>query len=233
MALCALLGSTVPALAADEPDDICKPGVCRRVQVSEDRTASASRTLDLFVVRLPAFGPGPAAEPVFFLAGGPGEAASDYASDLPELLAALHRSASLGIFLSIFCSEAAPFVDPAAVQRLAAGTFFGGGRTLSWLRACAEWPRADVPTDLATPVRAATPVLLLSGRLDPVTPPYWGEQVAAFLPNARQILFAASSHFPDSPCASELVARFLDAGSTAGLDARCAAAETRPPFLVR
>jgi pimeloyl-ACP methyl ester carboxylesterase len=452
MALCALLGSTVPALAADEPD-ICKPGVCHRVQVPEDRTAPAGRTLDLFVVRLPALGPGPAAEPVFFLAGGPGEAASDYAGDLPELLAALrprrdlvfvdqrgtgrshplgcaggpgveagipspeetqtcrrdlergadlrryttwdavedldavrqalgyeaidligasygtqvaqgylrrhpervraavligtvplapdawlfdaldaeralhlllqdcaadmacgaafprlseekdavlarlaekpvrvkvdaneltldraafastlrtrlyspeaaarvplalhqaflgdttsmaraaaaiarlqHRSASLGMFLSIFCSEAAPFVDPAAVQRLGAGTFFGAGRTLSWLRACAEWPRGDVPADFATPVRSATPVLLLSGRLDPVTPPHWGEQVAAFLPNARQIVFAASSHFPDSPCASGLVARFLNAGSAAGLDAGCAAAETRPPFLVR
>jgi pimeloyl-ACP methyl ester carboxylesterase len=144
----------------------------------------------------------------------------------------LNRRASLGMFLSVFCSETAPFLDPAAVQRLGAGTFFGPERTLAWLRACREWPRGDLPGDTAAPVRAAVPVLILSGRLDPVTPPYWGEQVAAFLPNARQVVFAASSHFPDGACAGGLAARFLDQGSAAGLDARCAETETRPAFVL-
>jgi pimeloyl-ACP methyl ester carboxylesterase len=143
-----------------------------------------------------------------------------------------HRSAGLGMFLSVFCSETAPFLDPAAVQRLGEGTFFGSGRTLAWLRACREWPRAALPPDAARPVRAAVPVLILSGRLDPVTPPYWGEQVAAFLPNSRQVVFAASSHFPDGPCAAGLAARFLDQGSATGLDTRCAETEVRPPFVL-
>jgi pimeloyl-ACP methyl ester carboxylesterase len=77
------------------------------------------------------------------------------------------------------------------------------------------------------------PVLILSGRLDPVTPPSWGEQVAAFLPHSRQVVFAASSHFPDGPCASGLVTRFLEHASVAGLDTRCAETETRPPFVIR
>jgi pimeloyl-ACP methyl ester carboxylesterase len=144
-----------------------------------------------------------------------------------------HRSASLGMFLSVFCAETAPFLDPAAVERLAAGTFFGAERTLAWMRACREWPRREVPADFAAPVRANVPVLILSGRLDPVTPPYWGEQVAAFLPSSRQVVFAASSHFPDSPCASGLAARFLEQASVAGLDSRCADNEVRPPFAVR
>jgi len=143
-----------------------------------------------------------------------------------------NRNASQGMFLSVLCSETAPFLDPAAVERLGEGTFFGAARTLAWLRACREWPRADLPPDATSPIRATVPVLLLSGRLDPVTPPYWGEQVAAFLPNARQVVFAASSHFPDGPCAAALTAQVLEKSSTAGLDLRCAETETRPPFVL-
>jgi len=143
-----------------------------------------------------------------------------------------NRSASQGMFLSVLCSETAPFLDPAAVERLGAGTFFGVTRILAWLRACHEWPRADLPPDAATPLRVTVPVLILSGRLDPVAPPYWGEQIAAFLPNARQVIFAASSHFPDGACAAALTAKFLEKASVAGLDTRCAETETRPAFVL-
>ncbi|HEX9944897.1 MAG TPA: alpha/beta fold hydrolase [Thermoanaerobaculia bacterium] len=159
----------------------------------------------------------------------------DYRSMARAALAIAHaqkRNESLGMFLSVICSEWAPFLDAESVRRLASGTFFGPERTLAWLEACREWPRGDLPADFAAPVRADLPVLLLSGRLDPATPPYWGEQVAAFLPNARQVVFPASSHFPEGGCASALVARFLDQGHAAGLDTRCAETETRPPFAL-
>jgi pimeloyl-ACP methyl ester carboxylesterase len=134
--------------------------------------------------------------------------------------------------LSVICSEGLPFLDPESIRRLAAGTFFGAERTLAWQKACQEWPRGDLPADFTAPVRADVPVLILSGRLDPVTPPYWGEHVAAFLPRARQVVFAASSHFPDSACASGLVTQFLEQGHAEGLDTRCAESETRPPFVL-
>jgi pimeloyl-ACP methyl ester carboxylesterase len=162
-----------------------------------------------------------------------------YAGDyLPMARAAVaigrrqNRNASLGMFLSVLCAETAPFLDPAAVERLGEGTFFGAARTLGWLHTCHEWPHAGLPPDATTPLRTTVPVLILSGRLDPVTPPYWGEQVAAFLPNARQVLFAASSHFPDGHCAAALAAQFLEKSSSAGLDVRCAETETRPAFVL-
>jgi pimeloyl-ACP methyl ester carboxylesterase len=161
--------------------------------------------------------------------------AGDYRSMARAALAiarAQKRSESLGMFLSVMCSEGLPFIDPESIRRLAAGTFFGAERTLAWHRACQEWPRGDLPADFAAPVRADVPVLILSGHLDPVTPPYWGEQVAAFLPRARQVVFAASSHFPDGACASGLVTRFLEQGHAEGLDTRCAESETRPPFAL-
>lgn len=159
----------------------------------------------------------------------------DYRSMARAALAiaqAQRRHESIGMFLSVMCSEGLLLIDPDSVRRLAAGTFFGPERTLAWQRACQEWPRGDVPADFAAPVRADVPVLILSGRLDPVTPPYWGEQVAAFLPRARQAVFAASSHFPDGDCAAGLVARFLEQGHAENLDVRCAQAEIRPPFAL-
>lgn len=142
------------------------------------------------------------------------------------------RHESLGMFLTVICSEWMPYADEASIRRLAEGTFLGPERGLGWLRSCRSWPRAELPADFAAPVRADVPVLLLSGRLDPVTPPYWGEQVALFLPHARQIVFAASSHFPTGDCASGLVAQFVEQGSASRLDARCAQLEVRPPFVV-
>jgi pimeloyl-ACP methyl ester carboxylesterase len=149
-----------------------------------------------------------------------------------RIAAAQRRHESLGMFLTVICSEWMPYVGEASVRRLAEGTFFGPESVLGWQQSCRSWPRADVPADFAAPVRADVPVLLLSGRLDPVTPPHWGEQVAVFLPHARQIVFAASAHFPTGDCASGLVAQFLEQGSAARLDDRCAQSEVRPPFAV-
>jgi hypothetical protein len=44
--------------------------------------------------------------------------------------------------------------------------------------ACAGWPRGDVPADFYTMPPASAPVLVLSGGIDPVTPPRHGERAA-------------------------------------------------------
>ncbi|MEZ5366162.1 MAG: alpha/beta hydrolase [Bryobacterales bacterium] len=53
---------------------------------------------------------------------------------------------------------------------------------------CENWPRGAVPENYREPVRSDKPVLILSGELDPVTLPRWGELVQQSLPNARQWL---------------------------------------------
>ncbi|MEC8423808.1 MAG: alpha/beta fold hydrolase, partial [Myxococcota bacterium] len=50
---------------------------CGTVTVAEDRTLEGGRTIDLRVVVVPAVRPVPEPDPVFFLAGGPGQAASE------------------------------------------------------------------------------------------------------------------------------------------------------------
>lgn len=56
------------------------PAQCGRYTVYENRASRRGRTLSLNVIVLPARGAHPAADPVFFLTGGPGEGASEDAS---------------------------------------------------------------------------------------------------------------------------------------------------------
>src|SRR6185295_16768313 len=65
---------------------------CGSVPVWEDRDAKAGRKIDLNVVVLPATGKAPAADAVFFVSGGPGEAATEAAPDLAGDLAELRKT---------------------------------------------------------------------------------------------------------------------------------------------
>ena len=42
---------------------------------------------------------------------------------------------------------------------------------------CGRWPVGPVDADFKTPVVSDTPVLLLSGEYDPITPPAYAESV--------------------------------------------------------
>jgi pimeloyl-ACP methyl ester carboxylesterase len=55
---------------------------CGTYEVFEDRDARSGRKLALRIVLLPATGPARAADPIFFLSGGPGEGATEGAPDL-------------------------------------------------------------------------------------------------------------------------------------------------------
>src|SRR5436305_7367158 len=56
--------------------------LCGTYEVFEDREARAGRKIALRIVVLPATGPERAPDPVFYLSGGPGEAATESAPDL-------------------------------------------------------------------------------------------------------------------------------------------------------
>jgi len=69
-----------PCKSADGPSD----GYCGTLDVWEDRVAKAGRKIPLKIVVLPALKQKFAPDPVFFLAGGPGQGAADLAGQLQE-----------------------------------------------------------------------------------------------------------------------------------------------------
>jgi len=142
---------------------------------------------------------------------------------------------SFGMHLSVTCAEDVPFVPEGAVEPAIAGTYLRGYRILQQIAACKEWPRGAIPADFHAPLVSDIPTLLVSGQLDPVTPPRWAEMVAPHLSRSMQLLFPAGHHGPgglSNPlCFRELVGRFIAAGTTDGLDTSCVATMKPPPFL--
>jgi pimeloyl-ACP methyl ester carboxylesterase len=141
-----------------------------------------------------------------------------------------------GFYLCVTCAEDVPFIDSAEAERLAQGTWFGDYRVLQQRRACALWPVEPVDAAFREPVRSEVPVLILSGALDPVTPPEFGAEVARHLPNARQIVIPRMGHMEDGlshlECFDELMQEFFERGSAAGLDASCVESLQPPPFVL-
>ena len=103
------------------------------------------------------------------------------------------------------------------------------------LAACDGWPRPALPADFGAPLVSDKPVLILSGGLDPVTPPENGKKVAETLSNNRHVIAAGYGHIV-SPhaCAPRLIEKFIDDDGFGTLPESCLeyfATSTRPPLF--
>jgi len=137
---------------------------------------------------------------------------------------------SIGMFLSVVCAEDVPFLEPDAIDGETAKTFLGTATIDTFKDACALWPRADLPDGYRDPVESDAPTLLLSGELDPVTPPRWAEHVLPHLTNGRHVIVPGAGHGTISnACALDLVDAFLDGEA---LDLDCLVELKRPPFFI-
>lgn len=122
---------------------------------------------------------------------------------------------------SVVCAEDVPRLAPDAARRALEGTR-SKDLALRTIAACDGWPRGKAPADAVTPVASDVPVLILSGGLDPVTPPGGGALVAKTLSNSRHVVAKGYGHIV-SPraCGPRLVAAFVDDPSFATLPQSC------------
>jgi pimeloyl-ACP methyl ester carboxylesterase len=149
----------------------------------------------------------------------------EIADDVAENLA-------VGMHLSVICAEDIPRITPADLARLGK-TFFGGALVQDFVRACGLWPRGKVPEDFYSPVRSDVPVLILSGGIDPATPPRHGEEAARTLPNARHLIAPQLGHGVSlHGCAPRLIESFVRKGSAKDLDGKCLERIPRPLFML-
>ena len=144
---------------------------------------------------------------------------------------------SNGMYLSVTCAEDLPWIKPGEGERNAANTFLGDYRLRQQRAACALWPRAQIPKDYAEPTRADAPALILTGQWDPVTPPAYGDMVAKYLPNSLHVVVPHGGHgfggLDGADCVQNLVAEFVNRGTTKGLDTSCVKNIRRRGFLLR
>lgn len=146
--------------------------------------------------------------------------AQDFASDL-----------SIGVNFAVVCGEDRPFWT-AQSQAEFSQSYLGQ----SWLQgaetSCDVWQVKPVAADYTAPLQTDTPVLLLSGGLDPVTPPSWAELAMEKMRNARHLIAPHATHIVASQtCAPKLISQFINQRSASALDDNCLKQELRHPFL--
>ena len=162
---------------------------------------------------------------------------NDYAALAGQFLMTTRNvedSLSYGMHNSVICSEDMPFVDDAHVDRQRLQASFIGTAFIDGLRSiCSVWPRGPVDADFHAPLHSATPILLLSGGADPVTPPAYAALAAAHYSNARQLVIPAMGHGQlRAPCMDRVMADFLRDAAPAKLDVNCTRSLRPEPFFV-
>jgi pimeloyl-ACP methyl ester carboxylesterase len=143
-----------------------------------------------------------------------------------ELSRVVFDQLDVGAHLSVACSR--DLSQPAETR----GTFLADYRLRMYRDACAAWPRSSRSTAHAS-LETRAPVLLITGALDPVTPPEFAEAAARMLPNAMVMIVPGMAHAGTERCVEEVVAQFIQRGSATGLDTSCVADIKPPPFVTR
>lgn len=134
-----------------------------------------------------------------------------------------------GMELSVLCSEDG---DELRVDPADAGTLLGSEFLEVLTAQCEVWPRGQRPADFRTPLSGAVPVLILSGELDPVTPPRYAEAIARELPNSLHLSLRGQGHAQlGVGCTPKLYAQFTERASVKDLNTQCLErVQPAPPF---
>jgi len=127
-----------------------------------------------------------------------------------------------GLLFNIVCNEDIPRVSEADRAADANNNFDGKDSHSAWDMVCPFFPEYRPSEDFYQSVTADIPTLILSGNLDPVTPPSNGEYSAKSLPNSHHIIVENASHtVAMSTCASDIINEFLTSKTPKALDESC------------
>lgn len=94
--------------------------------------------------------------------------------------------------------------------------------TAGMKKVCEFWPTASLPDNYNEPVKSDIPTLILSGELDPVTPPYWGEKTAQTLSNSHHVIVSGAHHGVSTlGCVPDMLDQFIQTTTFDALNENC------------
>ncbi|MEM6189858.1 alpha/beta hydrolase [Shewanella scandinavica] len=139
---------------------------------------------------------------------------------------------AMGMHASVVCGEDMHRITPA--MREQAQHSFMGKTMLEGLEAtCEVWKVPAVDDSFSEPISSDIPTLLLSGEIDPATPPSWGELAMEKLTNAKHFVAPYATHgVAYQSCANNLIADLVRSGSVKDLDGECLKKDVRRSFYL-
>jgi fermentation-respiration switch protein FrsA (DUF1100 family) len=135
---------------------------------------------------------------------------------------------------AVVCTEDFPRLAQATD---APGADFGDHFAREYIARCANLPRGDVPAAFYSMPPAPAATLVLSGGIDPVTPPRHGERAAKALgAKARHVVAPNAGHgVMGIGCMRDVLFRFVDAKTddeALKVDTACVEKIPRPPMFL-
>ena len=145
----------------------------------------------------------------------------------------MSKSLYLGSTLSLLCGEEVPRISSVRAKEVGAGHMTQDTYYQYWRTACKAWPSLSGDDDIHLPLVSDVPMLILSGELDPVTPPSMGEHLAKTFANSRHIIVQGVGHNVSyQGCVPKMLGAFLKDADVSVLKDDCLDKMKRPAFAV-
>lgn len=134
--------------------------------------------------------------------------AENLASQSQMIWSQLEQGLNNALELSVVCAEDTPFMQPQAHRE---NSLFGNDFYQLSKQRCEIWGSRAVDASFKQDVVSDIPTLLLSGELDPVTPPAFAEQAAASLSRSTQLVAKGQGHIVAfRGCMPKIMAAFVN-----------------------
>jgi pimeloyl-ACP methyl ester carboxylesterase len=125
----------------------------------------------------------------------------------------LDRDFSDAVFVSVECADTVPITREDYLAEVERFPLIADLLRNAWdYDVCRTWHEAPAPETMTALGPIQTPALLLSGELDPVTPPSWAEAALPLFASAHHVSFAGIGHdvLGSEECALRLWTAFLE-----------------------
>ncbi|HJW53137.1 MAG TPA: alpha/beta fold hydrolase [Burkholderiaceae bacterium] len=183
------------------------------------------------LLRVPLYVPSLAALLPYALAAAGGDDYGPLVTLSAAVTGRMQENLALGMHFAVICAEDMPLLghggDPAVAQ-----TRFGTTFADQYAEACANVSTRPVPDAFYQVPPSEVPVLILSGGLDPATPPRHGTALAERLGRARHLIAPHLGHGVSAQaCAPRLITQFVRGADVDALDPSCLEKLPAPSFF--
>ena len=145
--------------------------------------------------------------------------------------AMVSKSVYLGSTLSLLCGEEVPRMTDARAKEIGAGHLTQDTYYQYWRAACKGWPSLPGDDDIHASIASDVPMMILSGELDPITPPSMGEHLAKSFKNSRHLVVRGVGHNVSyQGCIPKILGAFIKELDANDIEVECLDKMKRPAF---
>ena len=139
---------------------------------------------------------------------------------------------AVGMNNSVMCTEDYPYLTEQERESLL-NTFFAGTMVETIAAVCEVWPPGQDYSQSRQAFSSAIPTLVMSGELDPITPPQNGQLLVDMFSNAQHVIVPGHGHGVfDRGCVNQLVNDFVASPNFSEFDASCVERERAFPLFI-